>query len=90
MPIGSDSISTLEIINNNGRNAIHVAAMEGHLNIIKYLVDEQGCSPCSLDKYEYTPLHLAADEKLNDLHVSMYCCMKEGSVTINVLAYCIV
>ena len=53
----SNSISTLEITNNDGQNAIYVAATEGHLNIIKYLVEKQGCSPYLLDKINMKRIH---------------------------------
>ena len=36
--------------------------MGGHLHIVKYLIDEQGCDPLSqcLDRDKSTPLHCAA------------------------------
>ena len=39
---------------------LHIAAYFGHLNIVRYLVDEQGCNPSCLDENKYTPLHFAA------------------------------
>ena len=38
-----------------------MAAAFGHLHIVKYLTDEQGCNPSCLDEHmQYTPLHWAA------------------------------
>ena len=32
----------------------------GHLHIVKYLIDEQGCNPSCLDDLGYIPLHCSA------------------------------
>ena len=42
------------------RTPLHCAAEFGHLHIVKYLIDEQGCNPSCLDEDKYTPLHCAA------------------------------
>ena len=42
---------------------LHYAAAFGHLHIVKYLTDKQGCNPSRLDEknmYKCTPLHYAA------------------------------
>ena len=44
----------------HGRHLLHYAAEQGHLHIVKYLIDEQRCDPSCLDRYEQTPLHRAA------------------------------
>lgn len=45
-----------------GRQPIHIAAVKGYLNIVKYLIEEQSCSPSSLDDTNTTPLYLAASD----------------------------
>ena len=39
-----------------GRTPLHYAAEFGHLHIVKYLTDKQGCNLSGLDKY--TPVQL--------------------------------
>ena len=43
-----------------GRVPFHVAAQEGHMNLVKYLTEECQCDPSPLDEQGKTPLHLAA------------------------------
>ena len=45
-----------------GRQPIHMAAVKGHLDIVKYLVENQRCHPSSLDYSGTTPLYLAASD----------------------------
>ena len=43
-----------------GQTPLHTAAECGHLHIVKYLTDEQGCNPSCLNDLKHTPLHFAA------------------------------
>lgn len=40
----------------DGRTALHLAAAEGHLNIVKYLLEQCNVSPAPLDRWGGTPL----------------------------------
>jgi len=40
----------------DGRTALHLAAAEGHLNIVKYLLEQCNVSPTPLDRWGGTPL----------------------------------
>ena len=39
---------------------LHLASGNGHLDIIKYLVEKKGCNELACDSYNNTPLHWAA------------------------------
>ena len=62
----SSSISTLEIIINNGLNTTHIA--RGHL---EYLVDKQGCSPCCLDNTMTKQLQASMNKDGGDIRKSV-------------------
>jgi ankyrin repeat protein len=51
--------NALTIVDNNKDTALHLAAMKGHVSIIKFLL-EQGANIDAKDKFGATPLHLAA------------------------------
>ena len=44
-----------------GRTAVHVAAEQGWVDLIRILVTELGCRVDSRDTYQFTPLHSAAN-----------------------------
>ena len=47
----------IELIkNNDGYTPLHISSQEGHLNIVKYLIEECKCDPNIKDKYGKTPL----------------------------------
>ena len=41
-----------------GRTPLHQASQGGHMNIIKYLITEQGCDPTISDNNGHLPLHI--------------------------------
>lgn len=43
-----------------GKNALHLAARNGHVEVVKYLVDEQSFNVNSTDEYKRTALIIAA------------------------------
>ena len=43
--------------------ALHYAALNGRMEVLEYLIEDQGCNPASLGQYGMTPLHMAADQK---------------------------
>ncbi len=47
----------------NNNTALHIAAKYGRIEILKYLIEDQGCNPASLGQYGATPLHRAAEGK---------------------------
>jgi len=51
----------------DGRTALHLAAAEGHLNIVKYLLEQCNVSPAPLDRWGGTPL----DEAERGNHTSI-------------------
>ena len=55
-----------------GRGPLFIAAQEGHLSIVKFLIMECGCDPASRDNNQATPLHLAA--KHGQLSTVKYLC----------------
>ena len=51
-----------QIISNfTGNLPIHFAAQNGQLNVIKYLINQQGSGINPRNRYGFTPLHLAAE-----------------------------
>ncbi len=46
--------------NKQNNNVIHVAAMHGRMEVLEYLIDDQGCNPASLGQDNTTALHQAA------------------------------
>ncbi len=51
-PMGKDT---------NDQTALHIAAQYGRIQILKYLIEDQGCNPASLGQFGATPLHVAAE-----------------------------
>ena len=47
------------ILDNNGFSILHYAAENGHLNIVKYLIEDQRMHPDIRGEYDRTPLHYA-------------------------------
>ena len=43
--------------NNNGDTCLHCAAQEGHLVVVKYLIEECGFDPCTGNKVGYCMVH---------------------------------
>ena len=42
-----------------GSLAVHVSVVSGHLNVLKYLIDNNYCNPNATSHQEFTPLHVA-------------------------------
>ncbi len=47
----------------NNDTALHIAAAHGRIQILKYLIEDQGCNPASLGWHGTTSLHMAAEFK---------------------------
>ena len=62
-----EQFNPLEKIGKNGQNALHIAAMGGQLEVLKYFTEERGCNPASQDSNGWTPLHYAAGYNHFDL-----------------------
>lgn len=41
------------------RTPLHTACIDGHMDVIKYLVEKHHCDPASVDHDHNTPMHLA-------------------------------
>ena len=54
----------------NGNTVLHLAAIYGHLSIIKYFIDEHGFNPAVTGNRDYTLLHSATQG--SHLHVVQY------------------
>ncbi len=52
---------------NDGKRALHLAAENGSLNMVKILLREGNANPNAKDNYNRTPLHYAAYGDLNDV-----------------------
>ena len=50
-----------------GANALHYSARYGQLGVLRYIIEERGCSPASQDNRAWTPLHYAALGKHLDI-----------------------
>eukprot|EP00966_Prymnesium_polylepis_P229785 5316879-Prymnesium_polylepis.1 len=55
-PIGSHVVLSSAAAADDKRTAIHLAASEGNLEVVKFLVDEAGIDPSPEDRWGGTPL----------------------------------
>ena len=46
----------------NGRTPLHHSAIGGHLQVVRYFIEQQHCDPKCVDKDGWTPLHRASME----------------------------
>ncbi|XP_019860233.1 PREDICTED: ankyrin-3-like, partial [Amphimedon queenslandica] len=54
----------LSATDDEGSGAVHISVERGHLNVLKYLIDNNYCNPNATDHQDRTPLHVAvADDK---------------------------
>ena len=49
-----------------GRTAVHAACCLGYSDILKYLINERGCSPHEADNHGRTPAFYACSQKWDD------------------------
>ncbi|XP_019852256.1 PREDICTED: serine/threonine-protein phosphatase 6 regulatory ankyrin repeat subunit C-like [Amphimedon queenslandica] len=49
----------LSATDDEGSGAVHISVERGHLNILKYLIDNYYCNPNATNHQDRTPLHLA-------------------------------
>ena len=49
----------LSATDGKGSGAVHISVEEGHLNVLKYLIDNNYCNPNATNHQDRTPLHLA-------------------------------
>jgi len=61
-----DAIETLvfasadpDLVDRDDRTSLHIAALNGHAHVVKYLVSEASAAPNMLDKNDQTALHFA-------------------------------
>ena len=47
----------------NGCTPLHSACQNGHIDVSKYLIEEQRVHPTCKSDNNWTPLHLACDKK---------------------------
>ena len=54
----------LSATDDEGSGAVHISVEEGHLNVLKYLIDNNYCNPNTTNHQDRTPLHdaVAANE----------------------------
>ncbi|XP_048029317.1 60 kDa lysophospholipase-like [Megalobrama amblycephala] len=58
--------SDLNTADYDGRSPLHVAACEGHLNVVEYLLNE-GADVDAIDRFGHTPLHNAKHFRHDDV-----------------------
>uniref|UniRef100_A0A1X7T0X9 Uncharacterized protein n=1 Tax=Amphimedon queenslandica TaxID=400682 RepID=A0A1X7T0X9_AMPQE len=49
----------LSATDDEGSGAVHISVERGHLNVLKYLIDNNYCNPNTTDHQDRTPLHVA-------------------------------
>ena len=49
----------LSATDDEGSGAVHISVEEGHLNVLKYLIDNKYCNPNATNHQKHTPLHVA-------------------------------
>ncbi|XP_019861080.1 PREDICTED: uncharacterized protein LOC109589430, partial [Amphimedon queenslandica] len=60
----------LSATDDEGFGAVHISVERGHLNVLKYLIDNNYCNPNATDHQDRTPLHLAV--AVNQLEILEY------------------
>ncbi|XP_019856403.1 PREDICTED: ankyrin-1-like [Amphimedon queenslandica] len=60
----------LSATDDEGSGAVHISVARGHLNVLKYLIDNNYCNPNATSHQDCTPLHLAV--AVNQLDVLEY------------------
>lgn len=73
-------------------SALHAAALYGKLDILKYLIEEEGYNPAPEGKYGRTPLHLAAEAQhphiieylVSKQQMDPFCLDREGCTPLHV------
>ena len=74
-----------------GANVLHYSARYGQLGVLRYFIEERGCSPASQDNRAFTPLHYAASGKHLDIvrylvaeqQMDPLCCADNGSTPLH-------
>ena len=49
----------LSATDDEGSGAVHISVARGHLNVLKYLIDNNYCNPNATNHQDHTPLHVA-------------------------------
>ena len=80
-----------------GDTPLYVASREGHVDIVRYLVSEQGCSTACQNKFGDTPLHVACRKRHlavvkaltsgQDCKAACNCQNKDGDTPLHVACY---
>uniref|UniRef100_A0A1X7TDB1 Uncharacterized protein n=1 Tax=Amphimedon queenslandica TaxID=400682 RepID=A0A1X7TDB1_AMPQE len=58
------NLSATDVI---GYEAVHISVWRGHLNVLKYLIDNNYCNPNATDHQDHTPLHFAVANELFEI-----------------------
>ena len=72
-------------------NALHYSTLCGQLGVLRYFIEERGCSPASQDNRAATPLHYAAVSKHLDIvhylvaeqQMDPLCCDDDGNTPLH-------
>ena len=81
--------------NNDGRNCLHIAALCGHLNLCKILIDKHNFDKDTADKNGWTALHYSASygsyelfRYFADMGVDIYLKNNDGRNCLHIAALC--
>ena len=67
----------LEELNKDGNSPLHLAALNGQLKVLQYMVRERGCDPVCRGQNESSTLHLACK---SGCHEMVKYLIEEGNV----------
>ncbi|CAE7523822.1 Fem1b [Symbiodinium natans] len=61
-----DVLENPNVKDDNGRTCLHIAALMGHVDIAKLLLDTRDCNPNAIDDHGRTPLRVALADSAKD------------------------
>ena len=62
-----EHLNPLQRVGKTASNALHYAAAQGHIDVLRYFIEDRGCNAACVDQDGWTPLHYAALHKHLDI-----------------------